>query len=254
MSDILLVESELRVSNASRLEELLRLQMQWLSPTHDLAEGKRILCQLVSHLLPSVRRFEVHRLGQGTSGAHVFRISFASLGPDGLPIERVLKLTPRTSRQAWKCQHELENYKEIEVDLGGDFRLVPQIHGVSAGESLLPAECGDWFAVLYTFFGGARLAAVDFEHAFIEPEACLSVQRNIRLRTPRRINAVGLPQSFLDTLSISLGIGTTGTPQSNVCDSGRRMNRSRSRPIVSGRERDSRSWSRSMRSTATGPL
>ncbi len=117
------------MSNAGRMDAALTMQIRWLDSQGRLDAGKEVLCNLVSQLLPGVKSFEIHKLGQGFSGAKVFRLSYPdSSSPTGWA-ERVLKLTSTQPHQAWKCRHEVRNYPEISANLGGVLPMIPATQG-----------------------------------------------------------------------------------------------------------------------------
>jgi len=167
------------MSNAGRIDAALRLQIRWLDSRGRLDEGKEVLCDLVSQLLPGIKSFEIHRLGQGFSGAKVFRLSYPDSSSPTRRAERILKLTPAQAHQAWKCRHEVRNYPKIAADLGGVLPMIPELKGIPAGsrDCQVPAENETWLAVMYAFLGGHDLVASDFDQAYLDPATSLSQLR-----------------------------------------------------------------------------
>lgn len=160
------------ISNSRTLSRPLRLQIQWLDPQGDPIKGKDILCQLLCQILPDVRSFTVHSIGQGFSGARVFRISCSR--NEG-PSDFVLKLTPL--REDWKCEHEVRSCRKIQKTLGrGNVPFVPTVYVIDEGHGMNgpPAQFSGWTAVLYTLLGGDALVTVDFERVFSDPNDCLT--------------------------------------------------------------------------------
>ena len=189
------------ICNGGQLSSALRLQIRELDSEGGLETGKKVLCQLVGQLKPRLEKFCLHGLGQGFSGAKVFGISDPSRTKDD--IEWVLKLTRDSEYQAWKCEHELNNYSEIRSGLTrGPLRLIPEIYGDAraSGQSVLPAECGNWLAVMYDFLGGKGAFVCDFERVFLDPEACLSELTALSSIAGRGKAATELPIRFLEKL------------------------------------------------------
>jgi len=101
-------------------DPVLYEQVRALSKTRDSAEGKRILGFLIRRLnLPGCNKVIIAKLGQGLSGASVFRFR---LDPDDPRIgERVLKLSPASDR--WKFDFEIDGHKLARKHLGNSYKL-----------------------------------------------------------------------------------------------------------------------------------
>lgn len=191
------------ISNGGRLASALELQIRELDSEGKLEAGKRVLRQLADHLIPEIGSFSLHGLGQGFSGAKVFRISYSDPQGTGDQIERVVKLTPDDAHQAWKCQHELRNYPTIRPGLKrGPLTLVPQVYGCRTGGSgdAIPAECENWLAVMYDFLGGSQAFVCDFERVFLDPKGCFSELVKISPTAASRTTAAELAPRFIEKL------------------------------------------------------
>lgn len=154
----------------------LREQIRSLSEGRKLDEGKTVLRSLLRDLF-LCELVDVDGLGQGASGAKVFRVR--PEGRDG-PREFVLKLSHVD--ELWKILLELERHAEARPTLGVEDYM---IHFAKLIEAKLPYEhqgrsldyvvnYKNWYAVGYDFVGGERFGKlVDLETVLISSAASL---------------------------------------------------------------------------------
>ena len=150
-------------------EPSLREQVRSLSPKRDLSDGKRILGELTGSVFKCLM-VKVKKLGQGLSGASVFRIS-PQVGAD-FPDEFVLKIS--SSRDFWKIKLEVDKYHEAVNLLGiTNYKIhYPQLqlpHNAYAGEEHIVNHL-DWYAICYDFLGDKFGTFIDLETALVTSE------------------------------------------------------------------------------------
>ena len=195
-----------KIENVDSIEDRLQLQVQWIDSGGSLERSLGILCNLAGQLLPeNVDNFKLGVLHQGLSGAKVFRVTYSDPADGSVEIERVLKLTPAVPHQGWKCDNELQQYEQLKRDLerGGPFPVIPVIHGLlssTTGVAPEAAHFDQWLAVMYTFLGGGGLLVADFEHVYLDPNACAAELREKAPNFPGEIDAAELPKRFLAEL------------------------------------------------------
>lgn len=166
------------IRRAPRLPEVvpadspsLREQLRRLSASRDLEQGKAAISHLVRDLF-DWDRVEVDRLGQGASGARVFRVHRRDAV--GEAKEFFLKLSP--SADFWKIRLEVEKHEAAKQRLGVEgYRT----HFVKLVEPRFPYEPGDyslknvvyygnWYAVCYDFLGESKFGKfIDLETALV---------------------------------------------------------------------------------------
>ncbi|HEX8719934.1 MAG TPA: hypothetical protein VF736_04775 [Pyrinomonadaceae bacterium] len=175
------------IPRASRLPEVvladspsLREQVRRLNERRDLEGGRHVL----SHLLRDLFDWgvaEVGRLGQGASGAKVFRVRPSGAG-DGAK-EYFLKLSP--SADFWKIRLEVEKHAAARQRLGVEdysihfVKLVaPRVKNESPEHGLEEVvSYGNWHAVCYDFLGESEFGKfIDLETAIVAPAGDLAAR------------------------------------------------------------------------------
>lgn len=168
------------IRRAPRLPEVvlsdspsLREQIRRLDEGRELVEGKSVL----SHLLRDFFDWgeaEIRRLGQGASGARVFRVRRGDAGGGGK--EFFLKLSP--AADFWKIRLEVEKHEAAKKRLGIEgyrihfVKLVePRVRPEQPGPSLKDVVYyGNWYAVCYDFLGESEFGKfIDLETAIVSP-------------------------------------------------------------------------------------
>ena len=155
--------------------------------------------EVVSQIKPGIRQLTLRGIGQGCSGASVFRLHYREAAGGTLSRKRVLKLTPDQDRA--KCEHELRSYGEISKELGDDiFSLVPKIEAAH-GSALVPAEYEGWLGVIYTYLRSKRFALFDLADIYLRPEQCLAEATKAGAVLSSTPLATDLAEHFLNSLS-----------------------------------------------------
>lgn len=155
----------------------LREQIRSLADSRNLEEGTMVLRRLLRDLF-KCDGARLGRLGQGLSGAKVFRVQ---LKRDGRPPrEVILKLS--SGGDFWKILLELERHAEAKDTLGIDDYL---IHYPRLAEAEYPFEYQDrlltnvvyyknWYAISYDFLGGEKFGTlIDLETVVVEQATVL---------------------------------------------------------------------------------
>jgi hypothetical protein len=206
------------IQNLREFDDALRRQVQTLHPGEDLKEGCRIVAGIVGGLFRRPQRlaqFKLGSIGQGFSGAKVFRIAYREPGDHGTWHRRVLKLTQEKDRD--KCLNEVASYRELRKGLaGGVFELIPEIYGAeeSTGPDCCPVEAEGWLGIAYKYLHDERYSFFDFAEVYLSPSRCLrKVQRTHPTYAPS-----DLPARFIESLTTQLQIwygrgAHLGTPQ-----------------------------------------
>jgi hypothetical protein len=151
----------------------LRRQIRSLSEHHDLKHGLAYLLRLIHKCLDcsSITGIEIKLLGQGKSGAAVFRFIISS---SGQAKEYVLKL----SNDLWKLESEVRGHLKARRNTGLPrykehvAALRPPVKSLSSTdtkpEHQYIVESGQWYAIHYDFLGGPGFGKfIDLETALI---------------------------------------------------------------------------------------
>jgi hypothetical protein len=168
---------------APRLPELvpvdspsLREQIRSLADGRNLDEGKTVLRRLLRDLF-LCERVQISKLGQGASGAKVFRVQPET---DDDSREFILKLS--SGADLWKILLELKRHAEARATLGVDGYLV---HFAQLVNAELPYEYQgrslehvvyykNWYAIGYDFLGGKRFGKlIDLETVVVSSATSL---------------------------------------------------------------------------------
>jgi hypothetical protein len=169
---------------ASRLPDLrpvdspsLREQIRSLSDNRKLGDGKVVLQHLIRKLF-LCEQVEIEKLGQGLSGARVFRVRTS--GGGGKSGEFILKLSPTSD--IWKILLEVERYSEAKATLGVEGYFV---HFAKLVDAQSPSEIQgqpqekvvnykNWYAICYDFLGGDKFGKlIDLETVIVASSARL---------------------------------------------------------------------------------
>jgi class 3 adenylate cyclase len=156
---------------------ILRRQIRSLSELHDLDDGYEHLLHLLRDSISceSLAKMEIKALGQGMSGARVFRV-IATRGKK--PKEYVVKLRDTLA----ELETEVRGYHQARETTGvpGYKHHLPILGSpVSPLNALHPeqkfiAQYGSWFAIHYDFLGGNDLGKfIDMETVLIGAPADL---------------------------------------------------------------------------------
>jgi hypothetical protein len=152
-------------------DPVLEEQIRVLSEFRSLKEGAEQLQYLVRDLI-DCDQVEVSRLGQGLSGARVFRFR-PQKGAQELG-EFVIKLSP--AEDLWKVELETAGYANATSCLGiPDYRPhVPKLatprlpHGTANTPLSYAVSFGRWYAISYEFLGGGKFGKfIDLEAALV---------------------------------------------------------------------------------------
>lgn len=164
----------------------LREQIRALSEWHNLQDGKNHLARLISRCLncSKVKEIEIKQLGQGKSGASVFRLCVEAKGGGATELKKqeyVLKLCG--GGEVWKLESEVLGHMRAGSGLGlpGYREHIPVLNKAqvpSRGLEQLEAKIkrpnghivrsGHWYAVHYDFLGGEKFGEfVDLETALV---------------------------------------------------------------------------------------
>ncbi len=167
------------ISNTKDLNTSLKYQIRSIDKREGRLEyGIKEISTILSKLVPEISNYELFQIGQGHSGANVFGVSFNDPNNSGKHLHRVLKLTSSDPREKWKCLHEVEQYTNIEKEIGDcgdtDIRIIPRIIGIRYGNSskLMPVVQANWLGILYSFIWSNLYHVVDFEKAYLDPNEC----------------------------------------------------------------------------------
>lgn len=155
----------------------LREQIRSLTDGRSPDDGKTVLQHLLRDLF-LCQQVEIGKLGQGLSGARVFRVR-PSNGSESR--EYILKLS--SASDSWKIKLEVERHAQAKPTLGVDGYL---IHFANLVNAKYPSELEgrslehvvyykNWYAVCYDFLGGARFGKlIDLETVIVAPSASLA--------------------------------------------------------------------------------
>lgn len=170
-----------------QISRALREQIRGLSERRNLQDGKEHLARLISRCLDcsNVDRIDIKALGQGKSGASVFRLCVEAKLDGATKVKKqefVLKLCPAGA--VWKLASEVRGHMRANQGLGHPgYRVhIPALNKayrpsgelVQFGETPQPnlyiVRSGHWYAVHYDFLGGDEFGEfVDLETALIAP-------------------------------------------------------------------------------------
>lgn len=188
----------------------LKRQIRALSETHELSDGESHLHRLMRDCLDceNAEKIEVKQLGQGKSGASVFRLIISDAGKTSK--EYVLKL----SNALWKLESEVHGHLEAsETHKDGYTRHVAKIREpVVSIKSTEPKEAhnfivnsGQWYAIHYDFLGGSELGKfIDLETAMIADPVALKDKTKDSLFTLRSARPNKVLEHRLKILSATL--------------------------------------------------
>lgn len=165
---------------------ILRAQIRSLSERRNLSDGEEHLRRLIGRCLrlDPLQSIEVRPVGQGKSGASVFRLVTKTTDPKTKPHEYLLKLCQAAS--VWKIEAEVRGHLQAEPNLSHHGYLVhlpvlrPAIAPTSALGTLTEpnryiVRSGNWYAVHFDFVGGDRFGRfVDLETAIVASTSELS--------------------------------------------------------------------------------
>ena len=169
------VDEIARISNWVRESRVLRRQIRSLSETQDLLDGEKHLYRLIGNSLDcrSVEQIEIKQLGQGKSGASVFRLIVNY--KDDPKKEYALKL----SDLLWKLEIEVEGHLKATKRRDNEYtKHIPKIEPAFFPINLVESEkgrglivkSGHWYAIRYDFLGGENLGNfIDLETEMIAP-------------------------------------------------------------------------------------
>jgi hypothetical protein len=189
-----IAESKIVLDEESRA---LREQVRSLSEWRDMKDGRKHLVGLIGRCIDcsKVERIEIKPLGQGKSGASVFRLtvepkpvvgSKPTVEVEAERPEFVLKLC--AAGAVWKLESEVSRHRRAEEgSRDGGYRVhMPRLrkaHSPSGGlENFARVEgankyivrSGQWYAVHYDFIGGDGFGEVlDLETILVAPAAVL---------------------------------------------------------------------------------
>lgn len=154
---------------------ILREQIRGLSEVRNVLDGVQHLARLVSRCFDcsKVDKIEIKQLGQGRSGASVFRLCVESGQRASPGIEReefVLKLCK--AGKVWKLESEVRGHTQAKMGLGhpGYREHIPRLNRAEtfrqANEYIVRSS--HWCAVHFDFVGGNRFGKfVDLETALV---------------------------------------------------------------------------------------
>jgi len=160
-----------------RNNRTLRSQLRALSERRDLSDGEEHLRRLVGRCLKydGLKPIEVRAVGQGKSGASVFRL-LTETTDKSQKQEYLLKLCEAAS--VWKIESEILGHLKAEPNLSHRGYLVhlPLLRPAVAPTSALGTvtdpnkyvvRSGNWYAVHFDFLGDALGKFVDLESAIV---------------------------------------------------------------------------------------
>jgi hypothetical protein len=156
-------------------DPILREQVRYLDKERELDKAKDLLAHLIRDFnLADCKSVIVSKLGQGASGATVFR--FRPKGDDLKVNERVLKISAHDKE--WKLVAEVEKHLLAKDTLGNQYkRHVPDIEEARSdadSEIRYIAAHEGWRAIAYDFLGGAKFREGGKEFGkFIDLETAL---------------------------------------------------------------------------------
>lgn len=150
---------------------VLREQIRSLSEQRSLRDGESHLARLISRCLDcsTIERVEIKQLGQGRSGASVFRLRVETKPNEIEGVKKqefVLKLCPAGA--VWKLESEVRGHLQAQNGLG---HLGYRVHIPSLNKAHIPSgglkrvekadrpnghivRSGHWYAAHYDFLGG----------------------------------------------------------------------------------------------------
>lgn len=142
----------------------LKRQIRALSGAHELADGENHLFRLIRNCLNcnNVERIEVKQLGQGKSGASVFRLIVSET--DKITREYVLKLGDAPS--LWKLESEVRGHLEATKTHSESYTrhvaaLRRPVFSIKSSEAKPEHQyivnSGQWYGIHYDFLGGTEL-------------------------------------------------------------------------------------------------
>jgi hypothetical protein len=146
----------------------LRQQVRGLSIEHNLTEGEKILSEIILQFF-DCEEAEITSLGQGLSGASVFRFCPKKNGE--MLGEFVLKLS--STKDFWKIKQEVERYEAAKAYLGIEnykthYAVMREPVIQPEIEKYIVNHSSGWWAVCYDFLGGPKFGElIDLETAFI---------------------------------------------------------------------------------------
>jgi Ternary complex associated domain 9 len=168
------------ITRWDRSSRTLRRQIRALSDLHDLEDGQKHLLRLIRNCVDcgGIRSLEIKQLGQGKSGASVFRITLEHAS--GTKKEYVLKLSGGSD--LWKLESEvrghldarehtgLPGYKEHVAALRKPIYSVEPTHP----QRQFIVDSGHWYAIHYDFLGGPDFGEfIDLETELTAPPEVL---------------------------------------------------------------------------------
>jgi len=168
-----------KICNWVRDNRILRRQIRSLSKTQDLPDGEKHLYRLIGNCLDcrNIKQIEIKQLGQGKSGASVFRLiaSYKS----NTEKEYVLKL----NNLLWKLESEVKGHLKARKLNEKDYtRHIADIRepfiSIDLGESEkghhFIVNSGQWYGISYRFLGGEDSGKfIDLETEMIASPAAL---------------------------------------------------------------------------------
>lgn len=174
------------ITRWDRNNRTLRRQIRALSDLHDINDGQKHLLRLIRNCIDcgGVGRLDIKQLGQGKSGASVFRVTLEHATDNKK--EYVLKLSG--SSDLWKLESEvrghldarkhtgLPGYKEHVAALRKPIYSVEPTHP----QRQFIVDSGHWYAIHYDFLGGPDFGAfIDLETELtVTPEVIIEKTAN----------------------------------------------------------------------------
>jgi Ternary complex associated domain 9 len=164
------ISSIAEITEWDKSSRTLRRQIRSLSDRHDIADGEKHLLRLIRNCLDSsdAEKIEIKQLGQGKSGAGVFRLVMSR--PDERK-EYVLKLCDAQS--LWKLESEVRGHLASQKVSQSDYEShVAVLRKPSfpfkptqlEGEFIV--NSGQWYGIHYDFLGDPALGKfIDLETA-----------------------------------------------------------------------------------------
>lgn len=145
----------------------LREQIRAISAKRELVEGKKILSDIAG-LFWNCEHVKVKSLGQGLSGANVFRLKPETV--DGGMGEFVLKMSQ--TDDFWKLEQEVKRYEKAKQTLGIENykkHYAEIVEPVLEGDhKYIVNHPSGWWAICYDFLGGERFGKfIDLETAVV---------------------------------------------------------------------------------------
>ncbi len=146
-------------------DPILREQVRALDRERDLEKGKKLLSYLIRNLnlAPRIEHIAIAKVGQGRSGAKVFRIRPRAAG--AAKHDYLIKLS--YYEDSWKLVSEIAGHIQAQASLGkpGYGQYVANLWDLDRNKSVTamkkvddPARYmvayGNWYAICYDFLGG----------------------------------------------------------------------------------------------------